>query len=182
MKVTGRLILTLFAIFMLSSCLYSCKESEEDMIWDYSPVDFEILVENSKGENLLDENVADNILNTKMYIIFQDERYEVYKGWPEGSIFPYRSTRVYMPIWYGAFIAPYFFDYSHWEDVPERGNRLYVGEFFGDSNGETSFQLHLDGHEYKVAYTNKIVKPGKVDRHFFLNDKEIPSSSFEIIL
>lgn len=176
-------IFFVLSILIPSVIFSSCKDdNESDMIWDYYPVVFEIRVENNKKENLLDENVVGNILDTEMYMIFQGERYEVNKGWPEGSFFPFPSTKVYMPVWYGAFIAPYFFDNSQFEEVPERGNRLYIGEFFGDSTGETSLELYLNGKSFWVSYINKIVKPGQVDRHFYLNDQEIPSSTFTLTL
>ncbi|MCH5241975.1 MAG: hypothetical protein J1F67_06080 [Muribaculaceae bacterium] len=157
----------------------SCNDND-DVIWDYSPVIFEVLVENSQDENLLDENTAGNILGTEMYVIFENEKFDVTYGWPDDPYFPYPySSRAYMPSWWGAFIAPYFYDYS---DLHTRGNRLYIGEFFGDSYGETKFELYLDGHRYEISYTNKIPKPGKVDRHFFLDGKEIPSSNITLIL
>lgn len=172
-----RIIFGLIAGICIS--LISCKH-DEDLIIDYYPVEYEILVVNSEGDNLLEESTPGNILDTEMYIELAGERYDVNYGRPAEEGFPYPAlTRFYMPMWYGAFIAPYWYPYP---DVPERENRLYVGEFPGDASGEIMFKLYLDGKSFKISYKNKKISGLDVDRHYYLDGKEIKSSSITLIL
>lgn len=173
-----------FSLFLLAitiSCgMISCKGEHEDLIIDYYPVEFEILVVNTDGENLLDESTPMNILDSEMYVELAGEKYEVQYGRPEDPFFPHPAlTRAYMPSWYGAFIAPYWY---HYPDLPERGNRLYIGEFPGDIKGEVKFELNLDGHSYNISYINKKFSGLNVEREFYLDGKKIPSSSFTLTL
>ena len=168
------LFLTLMA-FLIS--LVSCTKEEMDI--DYYPVIFEILVVNSSGENLLEPTTKGNILESEMYIELAGERFDVVYGRPnEEQEYP-NITRAYRPFWFGAFIAPYWYPYS---DLPERDNRLYVGEFPGDYRGEVKFKLYLDGHSYEISYNNKKINGLDVDRHFYLDGKEIDSASFTLTL
>ena len=171
----------LFLIIIgLCTGFISCKHNDDILIIDYSPVIYEILVVNSAGDNLLEESTPGNILDTEMYIELAGERYDVNYGLPDEPIFPYPAmTRAYMPAWYGAYIAPYFYPYP---GLPERGNRLYVAEFPGDASSEIMFELHLDGHSYEISYKNKKISGLDIDRHYYLNGKEIESSSFTITL
>ena len=161
--------------------MLSCKHDEpNDIIIDYYPVDFEILVVNTGGENLLDESTSNNILDSEMYIELAGEKYEVHYGRPEDPFFPYPPlTRAYMPSWYGAFIAPYWYFYP---DLVERGNRLYIGEFPGNIKEEVKFKLYLDGNSFEISYFNKKISGLDVERYFYLDGKEIDSSSFTLTL
>ena len=174
-------ILLLSCLGILGSFVSCNQDKEEDiLIIDYYPVAYEILVVNSDGENLLDESTPGNILNTEMYIELSGERFDVHYGRSEDDIFPYpTTTRAYMPMWYGAFIFPYWYPYP---DLPERDNRLYVGEFPGDAHGEVKFKLSLDGHSYEISYVNKKISGLDVERHYYLDGKEISSSSFTLTL
>ena len=147
---------------------------------DYYPVCFELLVLNSKGENLLEPSTSENILDSEMYMLFGDERYEVNYGRPENSYFPGPSyTRVYLPMWYGAFIAPYWYQYP---DLPDRDNRLHIGEFEGGIRGKVMFELVLNNHHYIIGYENKKIEGLDIDRHFYLDDNEIDSGIITIVL
>lgn len=158
----------------------SCKGSEEEIIIDYYPVDFEITVHNSQGENLLDPSIPDNILGKEMYILIGDQRYNVNYGRPEVPLFPdFSYTRAYLPSWYGPFIAPYWYQYP---DLPDRDNRLYIGEFEGGTVGKITFELVLDNQHYSIGYENKKIKGLNVDRHFYLDGKEIDSNLIKLIL
>ena len=162
----------------------SCNSDtdDDDDFWDvdYYPVIFEIEVLNDEGENVLDASTPGNILDKEMYVLLADEKYDVHYGRPSEPYFPYpHLTRVYMPSWWGAFISPYW--YIH-PDLPERGNNIYIGEFPGDYNGEVTFQLVLDNSTYSFTYKNKVVGHLQVERHFYLDGEEMPSSSFTIVL
>lgn len=176
----GLFSLLTFGIFSL---FMSCKHDEEDwddVIIDYSPVVFEILVVDSSGENLLEESTAGNILGSEMYIELSGEKYDVEYGRPMDPVFPYPNlTRAYMPEWYGAFIAPYWYPYP---ELPERTNRLYIGEFPGNASKEIKFLLFLDGNSYEISFINKKINGLDIDRHYYLDGQEIPSSSFTITL
>ena len=173
-----------FSLILLTAgitvILNSCKHDDDIIAIDYTPIEYEILVVNSVGDNLLEESTPGNILNTEMYIVLAGERYDVNYGRPDEPEFPYPPlTRAYMPMWYGAFIAPYWYPYP---ELPERDNRLYVGEFPGDARSEVTFELYLDGHSYEISYINKKINGLDIDRHFYLDGKEIEGPNITIVL
>lgn len=173
-------ILFLLTTGMCASMI-SCKNDNDDpLIIDYYPVVYEILIVNSTGDNLLEESTPGNILDTEMYMEIDGEKYDVNYGRPEEPTLPFPNlTRAYMPMWYGAFISPYWYPYPQYQ---ERGNRLYIGEFPGDASGEIMFKLYLDGHSYEISYINKKISGLDIDRHYYLDGKEIESSSFTLTL
>ena len=169
-----------FLIVGLALGLNSCKHDDDIIAIDYTPIEYEVLVVNSVGDNLLEESTPGNILEKEMYIELAGERYDVNYGRPDEPEFPYPPlTRVYMPMWYGAFIAPYWYPYP---ELPERDNRLYVGEFPGDARSEITFILYLDGHSYEISYVNKKINGLDIDRHFYLDGKEIEGPNVTIVL
>ena len=170
-------------IALIALCFYyfvSCKEDPGNDIIDYYPVEFEIQVLDSESKNVLEPSTKDNILDKELYIIIGDEKFNVNYGRPDEPYFPYPNlTRAYMPSWYGAFIAPYWYQYP---DMPDRANRLYIGEFPGDFLGRIDFILVLDSHTYHIGYENKKINGLSVDRHFYLDGKELESNIFTIRL
>ena len=170
-----------FLLSGLFTCFSSCKNDDDEfLIIDYYPVIYEIQVLNASGENLLDESTEGNILDKEIYIEAYGEKFDVSYGRPEESILPEAfRTRAYMPMWYGVFVSSYWYQYP---ELPDRDNRLYVGEFPGDASKEVKFKLYLDGHSYDVSYVNKKIKGMEVDRHYYLNGKEINSSTFTLTL
>lgn len=169
-------VLTSLLVLFISAC--SKEDDDPGYIWEIYPIEFEIKVVNSNGENLLDPKNPDNILDTEMYVIFRDEKFDVRYGYPDGPFFPY-PTKALPVEWLGAFIAPYF---EFYPGMPERENYLYIGQFYGDSNGKTQFKLYIDGQKFTIYFTNKITAPENIERHYFIDDKEIPGPYFTLTL
>ena len=176
MTKNGLLLLGVF-LLLLSSC---DKKSDEDVMIDYSPINLNVLVENSDGESLLEPLTPGNILDSDMYIIFKGERFNVLMGRPEEPFFPYPGTRAYMPDWYGAFIAPYFYTYP---DSPVRSNRIFIGEFAGDGPDE-NLSLYILDKQYEISFTNTYNrKKDKFIRHSYLEGVETEELfTYKIIL
>lgn len=159
--------------------LTSCK-NDENLIIDYSPVIYDILVVDSNGNNLLENSTPGNILDTEMFIEMNGERYDVIYGHPYEPEGPFPSkTRASLPRWFKPFIASYWYPYPV---LPEIGNRLYIGEFPGDARGEIKFVLHLGEKSYEISYKNKKIKGFDIDRRYYLDGKKIKSSSITLIL
>ena len=139
------------------------------MIWDYTPVTFEIYVHNLAGRNLLEPSTEGNILEKDIYIKYKGEIINASYGWPENQLYKNPDTRAIMPFWYGIFIAPAFNSYG-----PDLGNHLCIGEFDGTANEE--FELIIHGNSYDFKFTNEINKDGSLKRDYYLNGHKISTS------
>ena len=147
---------------------------------DYAPVIFEVLVLNSNGENVLETGTPGNVLDKEMYLLLEGERYDLTTGRPEDSFFPHPVlTRDYMPMWYGAFISPYWYQDS---DLPDRDNRLFIGEFPGDIKGTVAVELFVGNNHFTLSYTNEVIEKLEVERHYYLDGKEIESGIITLVL
>ncbi len=73
-----KIILARLTVIVTFAVLFSgCKDVYYPM-WDFPPWNIGVIVKNSAGENLLDPNVADNILDDDVVVEFNGEPYEMY--------------------------------------------------------------------------------------------------------
>ena len=64
-------------LFILTGCSTYEKEEEDDgMIWDFVNLSVPILVTDADGNNLLDKESPDNILENDIKAIYRDETYQ----------------------------------------------------------------------------------------------------------
>lgn len=172
----NKLIPFLF-LCVTSFALTSCGD-EEDIIFDYSPITLKVNVHNSNGENLLEKSTPGNILDDKNTFSFNGETSDIYVGWPNEEKDVSSETRFYMPMWYGAFIAPSFYKYSYYD---KGENAIYIGEFDGAASGTLNMELNLGEHKYEISVKSKV--NGKdVKREYTINGKKNKSDVFNIIL
>ena len=161
----------------LSAGLYtSCDSSEpggNDMIYDFSPIEFKILITDNDGHDLLDSAYQDNLIND-VSVTYQGKDYpllteqEVYKELNNNN---QARTRAYMPIFRGLVLYN-----LHW------GPGLYemdFGEFSGSENiDKREITLNLPNHQQvRLAYMNNLrwTSNGdpEINRTFFFNDQEL---------
>ena len=161
----------------LSAGLYtSCDSSEpggNDMIYDFSPIEFKILITDNDGHDLLDSTYQDNLIND-VSVTYQGKDYpllteqEVYKELNNNN---QARTRAYMPIFRGLVLYN-----LHW------GPGLYemdFGEFSGSENiDKREITLNLPNHQQvRLAYMNNLrwTSNGdpEINRTFFFNDQEL---------
>ena len=170
----------LLAFFIVTILFSSCESDLEN--GEFKNLMVQVAVENSQGQNLLDPTVEGNILSSQMYMIFRDEKYDVKIGWPDmpddipGEV----STRMNMPPWYGAFIAPSESWFVNLEN-PDN-NYIFIGEFHGGTQGTTNLQLVILDKEYEISFNNKTMKHFRNEQTFYLNGKKQKGNIIKIII
>lgn len=160
------------------SCLMSCVS--EEMTYIFTPVEFEIEIINDAEQNLLEASTPGNLLETEMYVKLEGVKYEVQYGKPQTSLgpFPGFEPDETNARWYFPFIAP---DFNTSSDQTDKGNRLNIGQFPGNYSGTVTFELIIGDESINITYQNNILSGLGVDRHFYVNGKEISSSSFTLV-
>lgn len=150
------LICMITGIMMLSSC----KDHHEIPMIDALPVHIQVQVQNEYGDNLLDENFADNILNKDIYVTFKGEKYPLLR--------------------YGSRLLPATFSSPVISE-----NTLIIGELDGQ-NYLSTVVLHLGRVEYIITFENKWEydkKTGKgyFIRKFYLDDELVDAPALTIV-
>lgn len=155
----------LLGLFLFPSC-------NSDYIEDYPPIQFQISIENDKNDNLLNPTVQGNILDTSMYMIFNEENYEIHRGWPSAITGKDDEilTRSYMAHWYGAYIAPAIRPSMPF-DNPDN-NYIFIGQFNGNRSTTIELQLIILNREYNIAVKNKLKSGSRNQQTFYLNGKK----------
>jgi len=172
MKQLKAIIMTLLAVSLLAGCN---KESNDDVIWDIGPIEFNIFIIDSEGHDLLDSTRQDNLLKA-LTLDCEGETYTVVpveEAWQKRR--SQMQTRAYMPIFLGLTLR------TLWDSktMTATGHLLHFGEFNGTHNidlREATLRLP-DGHEVTLAYSNsfrwKSDGSPDIDRHFFLDGQEL---------
>ena len=117
---------------ILSVCIYTACDSENggrDIIWDITPVEFNIFITDSEGHDLLDSTYQGNLIKD-IPVSYQGEEYppitdqEYYE-----KTYGNTGTRAYMPIFYGLLLRQY------WSHKTLNGDfEMIFGEFDGTEN------------------------------------------------
>lgn len=110
----------LVSFLMLASCLL--MPCCDDVDCDYPPVILSICVQNAEGENLLDENMEDNVLNEEIYVDYSGRKY-------------YMSSEAVI-----ASLSVY----------PNDENNLIIGPFY--SSGHEDCTLHIGTHAVEISF------------------------------
>ena len=171
----------LLAIIIVTILFSSCESDLK--LGDFKNIMVQVAVENSQGQNLLDPTVEGNILSSHMYMIFRDEKYDIKIGWPDmPDDIPGEevSTRMNMPAWYGAFIAPS----ESWFVNPENpdNNDIFIGEFHGGTQETTNLQLVILDKEYEISFKNNLKKNFRNEQTFYLDGKKQEGNIIKIII
>lgn len=167
---------SLIAAMIFGLCGLSACDDDSDLIVDYSPIVLQVWVKDAQGNNLLDPDNPDNILDEEMWIDYKNEVSVVGMGQPD----PSGLTRAYLPQWYGAYIAPA--EYLYWDqEYFSIDNRIFIGEFDGGNNGEFNVVLTIGDKSYNLSWTNKVNKLN-TKRQFYIDGKKNKDSVFNITL
>lgn len=173
MKRIKDFILAVMAVGLMTAC---GSENGGGMIWDISPVEFDIFITDSEGHDLLDSTYQDNLIKDDIYVSFEGKDYpllteqEYYES-QQNRV----STRAYLAIFQGLLLRKYW---SH--------KTFTSGDFemnFGEFDGEESVDrreiiLHLpDNKQIRLAYSNSFrwKSNGNPDKNtqFYVNDQEL---------
>jgi hypothetical protein len=149
------------------------NERNDDIIWDFSPIEFYCCITDAEGHDLLDSAYQQNLLRD-IYVRYDGKDYPVIT---EKEYYAMRDgTRMYMPFFYGLRLCRITTDIS---DIPAQ-YYLSFGEFAGDENIELrTIQLFAsDGEPNSLGYGNRLTWnqiTGKpiISRNFYLNSKPL---------
>ena len=175
------LVLALIPMLSLSSC---DDDKNKGLLVDYAPIVFDVACVNSQGEDLLDVNTADNIINIR-YMYLRDHEAPSYRAFSyfineeikvqyAGQSYPLtenplaaHESRYYLAIWHGAFIRTI--------KTPDgvMTKTIYIGEIDGSETATTDLTLSIGTRNFKLTATNKIKKNLDAERHYYLDGVEI---------
>lgn len=161
----------------LSAGLYtSCDKSEpggNDMIYDFSPIEFKILITDNDGHDLLDSTYQDNLIND-LSVTYQGKDYPLLTE--QEAYNNQNLTREYLPIFWGLVLhnkdwSPWSYTYDLYE--------MDFGEFSGSEDvDKLEITLNLPNHQQiRLAYSNNIrwTSNGEpeINRVFYYNDQKL---------
>ena len=161
----------------LSAGLYtSCDKSEpggNDMIYDFSPIEFKILITDNDGHDLLDSTYQDNLIND-LSVTYQGKDYPLLTE--QEAYNNQNLTRAYLPFFWGLVLhnkdwSPLSYTYDLYE--------MDFGEFSGSEDvDKLEITLNLPNHQQiRLAYSNNIrwTSNGEpeINRVFYYNDQKL---------
>lgn len=168
--------------------LSSCKGEDDDVMWDFSPIEIDIIIRDSEGHNLLDPDYEKNIIGSEVYMTCDDSRHD-----PQASCVDSRHdvewmwgtqpvTRVYAALYYG---IRHLNTNLYSPSTPSEWI-LKIGEFPGDENCDRTFDLVINGKTHKLRLVNSFKwrrNDPQIDTQIYLDGKECPRrESINIIL
>lgn len=145
MKNHFKLIMMLLGAALFTAC-------DNDVIWDYTPIDFIVEINNPSGDNLLDPSVEGNVLG-EVSVTFEGETYPLDTETDEVK------SRACLPHWHGAILKD--------------NKRIIIGQFDGaaESGG---CMLHIGKQQYELSYQTKFKRSGGIKwRAFYLDGKKV---------
>lgn len=169
-------------IMILSVCIYTACDSENggrDIIWDITPVEFNIFITDSEGHDLLDSTYQGNLIKD-LQVSYQGEEYppitdqEYYE-----KTYGNTGTRAYMPIFYGLLLRQYW---SH-KTFTNGDFEMIFGEFDGTENiDHREIILNLpNNQQIRLAYKNSFRWKSNGDpeknTQFYLNGQELEDNA-----
>lgn len=168
MKTKSVFCMMLFAVFSLFT---ACDNNEDPVlppIYDVSPVEFYIYVQDEDGHDLLNSATKGNILEQGIKAVYDNKEFKL-------NELPLR-TRYYMPTFYGL------------RTVEDKDGRysLFFGEFDGAQDWDyTSFSVDWgDGttDHFGFENTNDSKNSGiNIERSFFLNNEVHDGNTFILV-
>ena len=171
-----------FFLFLLTTCLFAAcssddDEQRDDRIWDIYPIEFEIFITDSEGNDLLDSTYQNNIIN-EVSASYQGEVYPL-KKYPDRYYYMEATTRMYVPHFEGLLLKRYWnsmtYTYGNFEMV--------FGEFDGMENvDKREIILHLpNSYQVRLSYKNNFKWKSNGDpqknTQFFLDDQELKDNA-----
>ena len=166
------IILAALGVFLFAAC---DSESGEDVIWDITPVGFQIFITDNDGHDLLDSTFQNNLLKD-ITVSCNGETYPVTTEW-DLSVAQYGKSlrRAYKPTFYGLILRQYWLPYH----ITYESFLLSFGEFDGEENvDKREITLNLPNQQpislsYKNSFKWKSDGSPKKNTRFYLNNKEL---------
>ena len=170
MKRIKDFILAVMAVGLMTAC---GSEDGGGMIWDISPVEFDIFITDSEGHDLLDSTYQDNLIND-LSVTYQGKDYPLLTE--QEAYNNQNLTREYLPVFWGLVLhnkdwSPLSYTYDLYE--------MDFGEFSGSEEvDKLEITLNLPNHQQiRLAYSNNIrwTSNGEpeINRVFYYNDQKL---------
>ena len=167
-KSVASFVIALLTVWMMTCCngIDNPVEPHGDVIVDYVPVEFYVMIRNADGVDLLDSTKHETFLKD-ISVRYNDHTYR----------FPIKerssSTRVYAPVFNGLQLREY---YSYKTFSLTGDWCLVFGELEGGETGDYAIMLNVGNKSIPLSCRNVItMNPSKgysdVRRHFFVNDE-----------
>lgn len=168
------LSLLLFPLLLLS--LSACGDDE--MIYDFNPVELHISVVDEQGNSLLCENVENSIVGSPIIFTEGSDCYPV--DWESGKML----SRYYLPHFHGALYMPTI-KWTGTQWVVSDEWEISFGELDGSESFDRTLKVVLLGQDFELRVTNNVKwkrnKP-KIKRHYYLNGKELEDSHYTLVV
>lgn len=163
------LLLTLVAsLLSFTSC-----EEDDDMIYDYMPVEVMVHIQDAEGNNLLSPTVAGNLRGKKIVALYEGEEYEL--NWDSAE-----PSRYYLPFFKG---LTFFTVYTESGEPDINKSYLTFGEFDGAQNQDVAITLSIEGYSrsWEIAVSHRLSKKSqKVTNSATLDGKKV--SYYDIVI
>ena len=171
MKRLKEIIMILLAVNLFAAC----DVEKGDVIWDITPIEFNIFITDSKGHDLLDSTQQNNLIHDitvsyegKTYSVMTEREFneKQYGG---------AQTRAYMPLFYGLILRQRWLAYHQTYE----SYMLQFGEFDGEENvNHREITLNLPNQQpihlaYKNSFKWKSNGNPKKRTQFYLNGQEL---------
>jgi hypothetical protein len=151
-------LLMMFTLAALSFGLSACSnDDDDDIIWDFAPVDVTIYVTDANGADLI---AADGSL-------YQSDIKMIYRGEEYDARWDFATTRYYMPYMYGLCYIP---------AEGEQAARLVFGELNGDLGDADLTLVMPDGTQHAIHIHRVITTSGSdcsVNQRVTLDGREL---------
>lgn len=165
----------------LTLAVTSCDKEETDdfIVYDYSPVSINIALTDSQGNSLFDIATPNNLLDCDIYVTYEDKRWDMDnvryndRGFKDSNVFQYEKTRIYVPTFYGLYLNNY-----RQSETGVNIAALEFGPMEGGVHGTVEYTLHIP--ELDRTYDCRIITTKKgynADYKFIVNGKEYPSAT-----
>lgn len=164
---------TLFAVTLVAVVLPSCSDDEDiDTGWtvDFYACEIDIEIRDTKGNNLLDPSVENNIVGENITLAYEGKIYDILWNTPYPHMQNKSSgSRAYMALFYGMA--------HHLKDVYEgpsetNGWIISLGEFDGAINHDIVIPLKINDKIYNIRFVHEL-KPGKDLNRDILDDEPL---------
>ena len=158
------------AIALLGGVMTACSSSDEPdnslVVWDATPVQFYIQIENEAGVDLLDSTKHETFMKD-IFVKMGDETYSIE---PESTA----GTRYYLPTFKGLVLREY---YSNKTFTYPGDWCLVFGEFDGAKSGSTLISFHAGNAMVNLSCTNEVSPSSKgvphISRKYYVNNEQV---------
>lgn len=163
------LFVLICVVLLVGMSVSSCNSDEEDYsggVWDATPLQFYIQIENEAGVDLLDSTKHETFMKD-IFVKMGDETYSIE---PESTA----GTRYYHPTFKGLVLQEY---YSFKTFTYPGDWCLIFGEFDGAKSGSTMISLHAGNAMVNLSCTNEVSSIQKgvpdISRKYYVNNEQV---------